>query len=286
MEKVDLHIHSCYSIDADLPVIGIIEAARAKRIEAIAIADHNVVGGTREAMALAPADIIIIPAVEFDCYFEGRNIHILGYNIDPEHPSIRQTVEHYHKLDLKNSMEMIKSINALGLEITYEEVRPYSDSDRISGEHIAEALLEHPFWSQHDMMKPYHPGGSRSEAPLLSFFFDYFAQGKPASVHYDYYDYLKIIEVIHASGGKAVLAHPGMYKLPLDRLPGRQCGLDGWETGSFYHSSDMVDMYEQEADRQGLLKTCGSDFHGKVKPDIEITAFESEAAELLTARCV
>ena len=131
------------------------------------------------------------------------------------------------------------------------------------------------------LFRSYHADGARSDAPLLNFFFDYFAMGKPASVPYDYFDSDVIIEAIHASGGKAVLAHPGRYGFAPADLPGREQGMDGWEIYSSYHSPEVVREYMQETLRRGLIATCGSDFHGHVKPDIEITAFASDAVERL-----
>lgn len=281
MKNIDLHVHSRYSLDADLTVSQLFETAREKNIEVLAIADHNLVAGTEEAMALAPTDIKIIPAVEFDCYYEGENVHIIGYNIDTRHPAIMDIVKYYYKLDLENSGKMVEGVNRLGLGISVEEVRPYAKSELIAGEDIADALLNHPVWSKHPLMEPYHKGGARSDAALLNFFFDFFAQGQPASAYFDYFDYRVIIEAIHASGGKAVLAHPGRYSFEMEDLPGRKHGMDGWEIDSFYHSSEIIEKYGRETRRQGLIATSGSDFHGSVKPNIEITAFQSDAADLL-----
>jgi predicted metal-dependent phosphoesterase TrpH len=71
------------------------------------------------------------------------------------------------------------------------------------------------------------------------------------------------IEVVHAAGGLAVLAHPGMY------TPGSTvealvaAGLDGIETVHPKHAPDQVRHYQRKVMDLGLIETGGSDFHGE-----------------------
>ena len=81
-----------------------------------------------------------------------------------------------------------------------------------------------------------------------------------------------IVDIIHNSGGYAVLAHPGV------NLKGKEhyleeivsLGLDGVEVYSSYHTKAQVDYFYREAQRLGLQMTCGSDFHGKIKPSVRL----------------
>lgn len=80
--KVNLHIHSTFS-DGKAEFKDIIEFAKSKGYKQISITDHNTVEGHKLYQ-----DDILITGVEFDCWFGYVFIHLLGYNIDVNHPSI------------------------------------------------------------------------------------------------------------------------------------------------------------------------------------------------------
>lgn len=75
----DLHMHSCYS-DGKLTPDELLQDAQKKGLKIIAIADHNTVDGYKKTNILASE--MVIPAIEFDCWYKGVLIHILGYGID------------------------------------------------------------------------------------------------------------------------------------------------------------------------------------------------------------
>lgn len=61
---LDLHVHSNYSYDSFLRVETIIATARKKRIDAVAITDHNTIKGSLYASSINQTDVLIIPAIE------------------------------------------------------------------------------------------------------------------------------------------------------------------------------------------------------------------------------
>ena len=71
-----------------------------------------------------------------------------------------------------------------------------------------------------------------------------------------------VFDEIHAAGGVASLAHPGLYQH--DEWIGGfvESGLDAIEAYHSRHDSGTTAMYLQLADRLGLLVTGGSDYHG------------------------
>jgi len=77
--KADLHIHTVYSGDADQTTRQVLERVRDRGLGAVAIADHNSLGGTREALEIDP-DIIVLPAIEVT----SSQGHILAYNVTKE----------------------------------------------------------------------------------------------------------------------------------------------------------------------------------------------------------
>ena len=84
------------------------------------------------------------------------------------------------------------------------------------------------------------------------------------------------MEMIQESGGMPVLAHPIQLRTTNDAELERvvkdlvDLGLVGLETIHSDHDAALVEMYTKLADRFGLLKTGGSDFHGSNKKDIPL----------------
>lgn len=76
---VNLHIHSTFS-DGKVAAKTLVEQAKAKGLRHIAISDHNTLNAYLETDILN--EDIIIPAIEFDCWFGNVFLHMLGYGID------------------------------------------------------------------------------------------------------------------------------------------------------------------------------------------------------------
>ena len=57
--KVDLHVHSCYSHDCCTPLEVIVQSCLRKRIQCIALSDHNTIQGALELKKLAPFKVIV-----------------------------------------------------------------------------------------------------------------------------------------------------------------------------------------------------------------------------------
>lgn len=119
-KNVDLHIHSCES-DGEMLPEEIIGQAKNRGLKYIAIADHNTVDAYLKTNILN--EDIIIPAVEFDCFYKGVLIHILGYGIDVNNHEIKslfaknkmdKTYNVYRLLNMRNPKEVIEKIHKAG----------------------------------------------------------------------------------------------------------------------------------------------------------------------------
>jgi predicted metal-dependent phosphoesterase TrpH len=75
MLKIDLHVHTWYS-DACSSVVDVIEMAKRKGLDGIAITDHHTMQGVREAKAQLD-DFIIVPGIEITT----RDGHLLGIGL-------------------------------------------------------------------------------------------------------------------------------------------------------------------------------------------------------------
>src|SRR5689334_1801121 len=86
--RLDLHIHTTASDGVWSPAA--VARAAAGRLDVIAITDHDTTAGfpgARDAAQGLP--LHVIPAVELSSTHRGRDIHILGYFVDPEAPALR-----------------------------------------------------------------------------------------------------------------------------------------------------------------------------------------------------
>lgn len=76
---VNLHIHSTFS-DGKVSAAELVSQAKAKGLKYISITDHNTLEAYLQTDILK--EEVIIPGIEFDCWFKAVFLHLLGYGID------------------------------------------------------------------------------------------------------------------------------------------------------------------------------------------------------------
>lgn len=270
-------MHSYYSDDGEFSPEELVEKCSGSGIKVMAIADHNSVranAGAKKAANLA--GITYIPAVEIDCTFQDVNLHVLGYGINYESADFAGIEENIARQGRAASAKMLESTRNLGFCVTKEEMEEAAKDcfwkDSWTGEMFGEVLLNKPEYENHPLLQPYRPGGTRSDNPLVNFYWDFYSQGKPCYVKVEYPDLEQITGIIHRNGGFAVLAHPGVNLKGRDELlkPILDTGIDGIEAFSSYHSREQSSRFCSEADKNRIFFTCGSDYHGKTKPSIQV----------------
>lgn len=270
---IDLHIHSIYSDDGEFSPSKLIEMCHNKKIDVMAIADHNCIRAIDEAYKLAKKfNIQFIPAIEIDCTYKNINLHILGYGIDYQNPIFKKIENNILNQELSTSKEKILLTNKLGFDINENDLIRLSGNGVYTGEMFAEVLLNDERYLEHPLLKPYRNNNYRGDNPYVNFYWDFYSQGKPCYTKINYPDLKEIIEIIHNCGGIAVLAHPGNnlnnnFSLFDEMI---ELGIDGVEAFSNYHDKNTTDYFYNKAIKNNLLFTCGSDFHGKTKPAIEL----------------
>jgi hypothetical protein len=93
MGIADLHVHTSYSWDGTSTISAILQSAKDKNINIIAITDHDTIAGHDEALKLAPQyNIQVIPGEEIST----SDGHLLAYFINkeiPPHLSLIRTIE-------------------------------------------------------------------------------------------------------------------------------------------------------------------------------------------------
>ncbi len=253
MKYADLHVHTTES-DGTFTPTRLVQAALKCSLAAIAIVDHDTVGGVAEAKAAAVGtDLEIIPGLELTAQNENQEIHILGYFLDYQNQSLLEKLKLVQQNRVERVYKIVNNLKDLGLTLNPQAVFDISGPGTVGRMHIAKALLQEGLVaSTAEAFRKYI--GDKSPAYVLGFRFS------PAEA----------IALINQAGGVAVLAHP--YMLHNDALIPEFAGygLQGIEVYYPEHSQAMINFYLDLAKKFNLLVTGGSDFHGAVKPDIKL----------------
>lgn len=275
MINKDLHIHSLYSSDGEFDVAEILNRCITQKIDLFSITDHNSVKSVGEAIRLARQTAVdFIPGIEIDCNFEGIDLHVLGYNINWESKDFLQLEEDVFSKVMDSFGEMIDNIKKLGFLIDADSVLAKANGKLPSGELIAEVMLSDEKYYSPPLF-PYMIGGGRSDMPYINFYLDYFAQGKPAFVPIHYISFWDAIQMIKDNGGIPIVAHPGLNLRGKEQIAEKLLdnGAEGLEVFNNYHSIEQISYFASLVQQRGDRMTCGSDFHGKTKPLIQIGQF-------------
>lgn len=283
---IDLHIHSKYSDDGELEIRAIVEKCIDNKVNTFTITDHDRVLGNEEAVRLAAENKLnFIPGIEVSCSYNGIDLHLLGYNIDWRSSDFEHLDETVSSKTMASFSDMIANIRKLGFTVDEDVVLSKANGKTPTSELIAEVMLSDVKYET-ERLRLYMAGGERSDMPYINFYLDYFAQGKPAYVRIEYMNFADAVALVKDNGGVPVVAHPGL------NLKGREevveklldGGAEGMEVFNNYHTDEQVAYFAELAKKRKAIMTCGSDFHGKTKPLIDLGCFkfDSKYADYLT----
>ncbi len=263
--NIDLHIHSTAS-DGTLSPIEILNQAEKLKISAIAITDHDTINGSKEALSIGiPSSLQFLTGVEISVsplpsYLDSGTFHVLGYAIGSDDATLNRALDTLKTARKNRNPKIIKRLNDLGINLTMTEVLDIiGEVDQIGRPHIARVMIKKGIVKSID------------EA-----FQKYLAVGKPAYVDKYRADAAKAIELILGAGGIPVLAHPYLLQLKKGKhfedliVALKAMGLRGIEAYYPDHSPDQTAEYIKIANRNDLLITGGTDFHGSLKPKIQM----------------
>ncbi len=252
---VDLHIHTIHS-DGSSTVEQVLDAASKKELAAIAITDHDCVDAYPVALEIGSRlNIEVIPGLELSSEIEGTDLHILGYFIDIDNPTLQQKLGEMKEARYFRARKIVENLNNQGLDLRFETVLTTAGIGAIGRPHIAAALLK--------------------EELVYSFreaFDKYLGYGLPAYVEKYKMQPGEVFGLIKQAGGVPVLAHPGVTGID-DRIPEFiRAGVQGIEVYHSEHTSANRQNYIKIARRNGLAVTGGSDFHNSSHNKSEIGA--------------
>ena len=247
--RVDLHIHTTAS-DGRWTPQEVVERVQAAGIGLFAVADHDAVDNLRPTAEEARrAGLAFLPAVEISARLNGREVHILAYGIDPDHPDLKWLVESNRALLEWANEETLRRLAKAGYPIDLKAYEDYQYDPSRGGWKALNYLIDlgicrdvRDFFDRL-YVEPYRPPDPEFPHP-----------GEVAAVVQD-------------AGGVPVLAHPGMSLrgqgiTPESLVPFLESGIAGLECYSFYHDPQTTRACLSFCARYDLLITGGSDCHG------------------------
>src|ERR1700722_11578300 len=119
-----LQSHSTLS-DGALSPADVVAAATAAGVELLALSDHDSALGVAEAaQAARAAGIGLVPATEITALLDGKqDLHVCAYLIDPEEPTLVQTLERSRNDRERRAEEMSAALRELGFAIDESQLR-------------------------------------------------------------------------------------------------------------------------------------------------------------------
>jgi 3',5'-nucleoside bisphosphate phosphatase len=245
---IDLHLHTTAS-DGLLAPDALVARAASAGLHVISITDHDTTAGLAAAgAAAAERGLRLVPGIEITAVERGRDVHVLGYFFDPASASLATFLRVQRADRVQRVREMAERLRSLGCVIDEESIlaRASGTGRSVGRPALADALVA----AGH--------AADREDA-----FARWLGHGRPAFVPRRGASGGHVIGLIHAAGGVASLAHPGV--LARDDLIPRlaSAGLDALEVWHSDHDARQREHYAGLADDLGLAMSGGSDYHGE-----------------------
>ncbi len=261
----DLHTHTIFS-DGTLSPEELVTLAKNIGLSYLAITDHDTVEGIKylyENNLYPDKAIKIIPGVEFSANNPDREIHVVGYNIDIYNEALSDMLNEIVEARWSRFSEIVKILQDRKYNIRESDVLQVAGSSKSIGRfHIARALVKN--------------GAFKT---VREAFEKMLGKGKPAYAPRYFPEVEEIVEVIHKSGGLAVLAHPKL--IGDDSLVEKICAkVDGIEVYYPNHQPQDVQRYFFMARKYNLMLVGGSDFHGSASRYVDALGEFTIADEL------
>jgi 3',5'-nucleoside bisphosphate phosphatase len=244
--KADLHIHTTAS-DGTCAPGEIVELAKSKSLNTIAITDHDSIDGFLEARkAAGEHSVRLIPGVEITALHDGREIHVLGYNFNPFKQDFIDFLKKQRMARLERMEQILDHLRSKqGVDITIDEVKAQAKSNNVGRPHVAQILIK-----------------KRVVASIAEAFIRYLGSPLIEQIRISYAGLEEVAEAVSDAGGASSLAHPGPLYTVEEVENYLDYGLDGIECIHPGHSFEEQKKFISLAQSRNLLITGGSDFHG------------------------
>lgn len=245
----DLHVHTTAS-DGEFTASQVVLHALRAKLSAVAITDHDtlasVATAAEAAAGLGHAAPTVIPGVEMSAEFAGREVHLLGYFVDPADGRLTRLLEEICGRRRERFREFVAKLAATGVNfppglVETEEAKTVSLGRRhVAGLLVRSGVVRGRFAAFQRILNPITTDISVNHRV-------------PAGA---------ALQAIRDAGGVASFAHPPdeIDEATLTQL--RDHGLQAIEVAFPAASASHTTRMRGFAAALGLAVTGGSDCHG------------------------
>lgn len=259
MSTIDLHLHSNYSDGSD-SIAELIVNLQKQKIKTFALTDHDTYEGCIETAKKIPKNINFIKGIELTCTLQGIKCHLLGYGYDFNNVNLKNLIEKGKKLrrqKLETRIQYLKDI--WNIEFTEEENHWLYSRRSVVKTHLAQILVKR--------------GLAKTNVEAMAKYLDACKTGNTR------FDGQEAIAVLKNAGGIVVWAHPlggegeahlsEEYFLQKFEIM-KNNGIQGLECFYSRYNQKESEILYKCAVKNSLYITCGSDYHGTNKENIQI----------------
>jgi len=247
---IDLHCHSTMS-DGLLSPEALVAYAAGRGVKVLGLTDHDELGGLQAArQAAIQHGITFINGVEISVTWKRRTLHIVGLKVDDEHPALSQALLQVRLGREQRALEIAEGLARAGIHGAYEGAKAIANRSIMTRGHFAQWLVQQ--------------GHAKN---VKSVFKQFLVNGKPGFVDHQWMSLEQAVTLIRASGGVAVVAHPGRYDLGMVNMhllmhEFRGYGGEAIEVVTGSHTPPQFGQFAKVAHRFGLRASQGTDYHG------------------------
>lgn len=255
--KINMHVHSNYSLDGEYDVNSLIDILKEKGFEVISITDHNSCGVYKD---IKTESIKIVPGLEADAIINNQTYDFLCYDFDVETVS-KYVTNQYGTVEQRQQKIFNKLIDICNQnKIDLIDIDTYNPSEEYA--HFALfRMIDKTFLDKYNIIYPgdlYRLSTMDKSFPLY------------IDMHLVWPDIKELQNIIHNNGGKIFLAHPYRYNQSVEKvLNDVRDYVDGIEICNNPKDEKEVEYLYKFAKENNLLVSCGSDYHGDQKYSIE-----------------
>jgi 3',5'-nucleoside bisphosphate phosphatase len=252
---IDLHLHTTAS-DGRCAPEELVARAAAAGVTVMAVTDHDTMAAVpRVQAAAAAAGIDSVPGIEITAVEGGRDVHMLGYFLDLDEVALDLFLARQRADRIARVEAIAERLASLGMPIDLGDV--IANARRQAGQSIGRPQVARA------MIAAGHV------ATMDEAFGRWLGQDGPAYVSRSGASPAEVVQIIHAAGGLASIAHPGRTRIDAQIPALRDAGLDALEAFHSDHDRDSASRYAAMAHDLGLLTTGGSDYHGDPARGVE-----------------